>query len=431
MEDDTTRVASSGRARNRRWASAGSVIGASGPAGPSRPATTARARSSASCHAADHRVGVAAPDDRSAVSRRVTASANRPGSARTNSATSRSGSGHRPCGSTTTQWAPPPTARDTNPLTTLDTHGSPSRTMVSGRCASANRSDLKIPSAAPTVPGPVRRRPERGSARIGQPSAAAMSETASGLPHPAPARTSPRPPGRRTPPATRDRTHASSGSGSPPTTACQGAPSPRPAGTPPPAAGSPSNGSRKGRLTWTGPGPDGPERDSATIRAANDRHAPRPAAVGDTGVGEPTGRAPEEVELVDGLGRPHVAALGWPVGSADEQRHPGQIRLHHRGVELGGRRAAGGEDHGGSPGGQSHPEGGEPGRTLVQADVDGQAGMAGQGHGQRCGPRSRTHHGVGHPAPHPLVHQRGREGRLHVGMTGGGDPARYAHRGPL
>ena len=65
-----------------------------------------------------------------------------------------------------------------------------------------------------------------------------------------------------------------------------------------------------------------------------------------------------------------------------------------------------------TPGGQPDPEGGEPGRPLVEPDMDGDIRVGGQGQGQRRRPRARAHHGVGHPAAHPLVDQGGGERRL-------------------
>jgi hypothetical protein len=110
-----------------------------------------------------------------------------------------------------------------------------------------------------------------------------MARIGPGSPHPAPTTITPRDTGRSGPASTRVRSHSSSGGRPPATTVCQGAPSLRPGVTPPPAAASPSSGSRKGRFRWTGPGPAGPDRDSASDRAASDRHDVRVVATGTPG----------------------------------------------------------------------------------------------------------------------------------------------------
>ncbi len=119
---------------------------------------------------------------------------------------------------------------------------------------------------------------------------------------------------------------------------------------------SPRSGSRNGRFRWTGPGPRGPATASATARAASERHDARAALVGHAGIGEPPGRPTEQVGLVDGLGGAHVAQLGGPVGGAHQQRHPGQVGLDHRGVQLGGGRPAGRDHDRRDTGGQADPE---------------------------------------------------------------------------
>jgi hypothetical protein len=285
MDDDTTSTEPDGIRANNRWASEGSVSEPpTPPMPPSAPrrAITVRAAASAASHPSLH------PPDRlptrppgsPASTHRVAARLNNVGSERTKVEVSRSGSRQRPHGSTTTASAPPATAEDRKPLTTFDTHGSPRRSTVSGTWPRAKRPDRRMASAAPMTPGRSRRAPERGSASTGHPRESDSASTASGSPHPAPATISPRRARSNVPDWKRSLNAPSGGGTRPWTTWCHGRPLGRPGLTPPPAAGSPRSGSRKGRLRWTGPGPPAPEVASATDRAASDRHDERAARSG-------------------------------------------------------------------------------------------------------------------------------------------------------
>ncbi len=157
------------------------------------------------------------------------------------------------------------------------------------------------------------------------------------------------------------------------------------------------------------------------------QRAPRgpSGGVGHPRVGEPPWRWPEQMPLVDGLGGAHVAPLGRAVGGAGDEGNAREIGLDYRGVQL-GRRCPAGRDHQcRSAGGPTDAEGGEPGRALVQSDMDGHSLVRSQRPHQRSGAGSRAHHGVGHAAPHPFVDQGGGEGGLVVGRA---DRGRYAHR---
>ena len=277
--------------------------------------------------------------------------------------------------------APRSMADDRNPLTTLDTQRSPSRTHDLGQVvASANR------VRAQDAVGRRRRRrrpdarsPERGSARTGQPRASARAEhrVRAGRTRPRP-RSAPRRPGSehaRTPPGDRIRRPRAVPAAT--ATSMPGRPVRRArAPTPPPAAGSPSSGSRKGRLRWTGPGTARPRVASATDRAASDRHVtgrPRRArpdrrTTGRTARRGGSGRwsgAPRRRAARAG-GRPCRRCSGTRARSASTTAACSSAAAVPLVVTHHGRAARG----------QPDPEGGEPGRALVQPDVDGQAGWA-------------------------------------------------------
>ncbi len=116
-----------------------------------------------------------------------------------------------------------------------------------------------------TAWGPERT-PEMGSARIGQPAAAAKRSATSGdtlQPHPATSS----PLGVAAIAAASPSNSSASGSAGPTTVVTHGRPPGRPSSTTTSSPG--TSGSRKARLRWTGPagGPDA----SATDRAATDR----------------------------------------------------------------------------------------------------------------------------------------------------------------
>ena len=99
--------------------------------------------------------------------------------------------------------------------------------------------------------------------------------------------------------------------------------------------GSPTSGSRNGRLRCTGP----------SAAAANARAPERPprrrgGGVGHAGVVEPAHRPAVQVRLVDRLRRADVAQLRRPVGGQHDHRDLRQPGLDHGRVEVGRRRAA-------------------------------------------------------------------------------------------
>ena len=198
------------------------------------------------------------------------------GSAGTTVDTARSGSTHRQQGSTASTSAPSAARAASHCPSGLDTHGAPRWTTTSGARADRTMGTRASRSAPPMTTGSSVRAPDRGSASRGHPRAEASATTAAGSPQPAPATSTPRAP-RRAVSATAATAPAGAAPGSR-TTLCQGPPSDLPGSVPDTA---PSNGSRKARLRWTGPGPCGPATASATDRAANERHVPRdPASAG-------------------------------------------------------------------------------------------------------------------------------------------------------
>ncbi len=246
-----------------------------------------------------------------------------------NSVATLSGSAHSPKASTTTTRAPAAAASETYAPRARDNHGVPRRTTQSARGGLLRT----MASAAPIVPDT--RQPDSGSASTGQP--------------------------RRSPTARTRRDRADAGSSRPPP-GCPGhrgamvaarpvRPSPRsPAGLtlgPGPGGsgpGSPVRGSRNSRLRWTGPGPRVPCTASVKARTASGLQVD---CCDDSGTPGDTAQriaAAIEADLFDGLGRPGVVQLGWPVCRADDERHPGVVRLDHRRVEFGGRGAAGDTD---------------------------------------------------------------------------------------
>ncbi len=148
----------------------------------------------------------------------ATAPQNASGLATTTLAARWSGACHVPQGSTST-WAHSRSA--SHSATTFDAQGRPRRTTTSGRHLRTSPARNKA-SAVLTVPST--RQPLTASASTGHPVARARADTASGLPAPAPATTSPRSPAPATVRAVSSPMTCSAGA----TTWCQGAPSGRP-----------------------------------------------------------------------------------------------------------------------------------------------------------------------------------------------------------
>ena len=273
------------------------------------------------------------------------------------------------------------------------------RSRSSPRARGRRRRRRWEPPARPEI-----RAPERGSARTGQPKAAARRRTTSGRPAPAPATIRPFAPGRARP--TRASSVPGSGTLRTGSARCQGRPLRRPAGRSP---GRFNKGSRNARLACTGPGPIGPAVASATRRLASDRQVRRAASSGTPGSTAQRRAPANKPGLFDGLRGADVMELGRPVGRANDHRHPGQVGLHDGGVDLGRRRPARGEENRRPAGGEPDPEGEEGRRALVEAHMQGDAALPGEGDRERGGSRARGYHGVGQPRAHPLVDERGRE----------------------
>ena len=212
----------------------------------------------------------------------------------------------------------------------------------------------------------------------------------------------------------------------------RGRPSGRPGVSPPPAAASPSSGSRKGRFRWTGPGPGRPRRwprpptgrpatattpgwrRRARPGSANQRTARPKGGVWSMVWGAPTSRSSGGRSAVQTMSGTRARSASTTAACSSAAAVPLVVSTTA-----------------GTAGGQPDPEGGEPGRALVEPDVDRHRGLAGQGQGQRRRAGSRAHHGVGHPAAHPLVDQGGGEGGLGVGIAGSPDRSVRSPRAPM
>ena len=70
-----------------------------------------------------------------------------------------------------------------------------------------------------------------------------------------------------------------------------------------------------------------------------------------------------------GLVRADAAQFERAVGGEQDQRHPGVVRLEHRGVQVGDRGAGGRDDQHRSAGLDGEAEGEKPGDPLVDANV--------------------------------------------------------------
>ncbi len=231
--------------------------------------------------------------------------------------------------------------------------------------------------------GPVRR-PESGSARIGNPVARASSARAAGSAGSSSGPAMIRP---RCADASRAPSSSSAPSSSvrrPATTAANGRAGRR---HPSPASGpSGSSGSRNGTLTWTGPA--GPSAATATARPATQRQCARVASapVEQRQLREPLRGSPVEMRLVDRLRRTAIPQLRRPVGGEHDQRHPRELRLDHRGRELDHGRPRGREQHHRPARGPRHPEREEARRPLVVQHPDPEARRRAQRQRQRRRP---------------------------------------------
>ena len=130
------------------------------------------------------------------------------------------------------------------------------------------------------------------------------------------------------------------------------------------------------------------------------------------------GARPEDAGLHGRLVGTRSAQLVGPVGADDDQRGAGVVGLHHRGVQVGDRRARRGHHGHGRSRAASEPEGEEAGAALVDPHVQPQPpGPLGGEHGirQRRRPRPRAEHDLADPVPDQLVDEHGRQclGRVH------------------
>jgi hypothetical protein len=116
--------------------------------------------------------------------------------------------------------------------------------------------------------------------------------------------------------------------------------------------------------------------------------------------------AGEDPGLLDRLAGAGADQGGRPVRGEREQGHTGVARLQHRGVQVRHRRARRRRDRDGASRAQGETESEEPGRALVDADVQPQpavdVGLV-QREGERRVARTRAEHGLGDPAPGQLV----------------------------
>ena len=134
-----------------------------------------------------------------------------------------------------------------------------------------------------------------------------------------------------------------------------------------------TSGSRKERFTCTGPGcsPVAAATARAIVETAvRSSVAVAASAVGGGEVGVQAHEGAEHPRLPCGLVRADVPQLGRTVRGEHDQRDPRVVGLHHRGVQMRGRRAGGRDHHrrmlGVEPG---QAQRGEGGGALVDPHV--------------------------------------------------------------
>ncbi len=296
----------------------------------------------------------------------------------------------------------------------LDVGRAPTRSTTSGGACPSQPAAARGSAAEITRlrSWPPARAPESGSARMGNPQAAAQAAAAAGRAGSScgPRTSRPRRPATR---AARRSTASGVGRSRPGRTvggAAEGA-GRGPVGT---------SGSRKRRLRCTGPGGD--SRAAVTRRAA--RAAARPGAAmargGRLQVVGPLDRRSVDAGLVDRLGGADPLEIGRPVGGDEDERDPAVAGFHRSGQELGGRRPRGAHRHRREAGGPGDAEGEEGRGALVEVRPVGDAGLLGEGQGQRSAARSRGDAGVGHAERGEGPDQR--DGELVVAIGHGREP---------
>ena len=241
---------------------------------------------------------------------------------------------------------------------------------------------------------PGRRAGERASASTGQPSVSASRCTAAGSPLSAPDTITPdRPDSRSANSSTSDGAIRGAA-----VTRCHGAPWWRPGGSGP---GWPTNGSRKARFRWTGPGRPPAPAASATARDARDRQLDEVASSGTPGSARQRSGPPVEVGLIDGLGGADAMGFRWPVGGDGQEGDAGVMGFDDGRMQLHRRRPAGGEDEGRPAGAQSDAQG-EEGRPTVRRERRGDGGgdrRPGPGPWASTGNRDRARRRSVRPGP--------------------------------
>ena len=131
------------------------------------------------------------------------------------------------------------------------------------------------------------------------------------------------------------------------------------------------------------------------------------------------GVATEDPLLIDGLVGAVVDELRGAVGGEDDEGHPGELGLGHRGPEV-GHRSARGHDHrhrSAAPLGQ--PQRHEAQTPLVEVKMAAKTGMGGGGHGERRRAGAGGQRYVPHPEAIELFQQEGRPDVVEGGMLAG------------
>ncbi|MNQ56717.1 hypothetical protein D3C85_708500 [compost metagenome] len=131
------------------------------------------------------------------------------------------------------------------------------------------------------------------------------------------------------------------------------------------------------------------------------------------------GVAPEDPLLIDGLVGAVVDELRGPVGRENDEGHPGELGLGHRGPEVRHRGARGHDHRHRSTASLGQPQRHEPEAALVEVEMTAKAGVGGSSHGERGRAGAGGQRYVAHAEAMELFQQEGRPDVIEGGMLAG------------